>query len=229
MAVIFNSVSQYIEQINRRATYRFGDAIEYVFVYTGPTSTYSNWNPQLGSVHPVYPLLFLNNINKTDKEAGISEVVLSYLGSDQKGLQYVNLKITSDLLSKSFNWQGAAYNGTSGPLVNFNFEVQYTTIEVTYSYTTFSYLNKTLFDSQAPNYVKTIQSTYQITTSQVTPGRYTGVPTIKYPIKSVLMCDRWQNEQMTPNLQGTNGIWRVSETWCMDYNMGSFGFQTYNP
>jgi hypothetical protein len=227
MSILFNSINQFVEQVGRRTTQRFGTVLNYLFVYTGPQSGYNSWAKQLGSSPDGFPLLYLSNIEKRNLPANVMEVTLYYIGTDQQGVTYTDLQTSTDLLAKSFSWSGVASSG--GFLVQYSLEVQYTTVEVTFSYTTYKYQNGALFQNKAGQFTEVV-AYYALETisRQLSPGTYTGYPTITHPIKPILTLTRFNCEQQTPNLSGTQGIWKCTETWGLNWTLGSLGLNTPN-
>lgn len=231
MPVQFYSIKSFVEDVGRREVYRFGDTTTLVCIYTGPADLYSQWNPQIGSSHPQYPLMLLTNIQKNSLAGVVLEVTLSYTGTELVGVTYTDLKITTDLLMKSFSWSGVAfipyYNTTTSPtfLANFSTEIQYWTKEVTFSYTTFTYQPNALFASQAGKYIGVTASYFQSTIgTNIQPGVYTGVPTVHLPLQALQQLTRFSSQQDTPQNQQNRGIWKNTESWEMTFNMGSLGF-----
>jgi len=229
MGIRFNSINGFVEQVGRRSSQRFGQAVSYSFVYVGPEWAYPGWQRSLGSQAPGYPLLYLSNIERTRMAAGNLEVTLTYTGTDQQGVIYTDLQTTTDLLAKSFSWSGVAMvPGSAGSfLANYSIEVQYTTVEVTFAYTTYKYENGAIFQSQANQFTKVI-AFYALETinRQVQPGTYSGFPTVTHPVKPILTVTRYNCEQQTPNISGTKGIWKCTETWGLNYTLGSLGLNT---
>jgi hypothetical protein len=220
MAVIFNSITQFVEQVGRRTTQRFGNVVNYIFVYTGPQSGYVNWNPQLGSNPPGFPLLYLSNIEKRNLAAQVMEVTLSYVGTDQQRAQYTDLQIHTDLAFKSFSWSGLAEIASAATpyIAQLSLSFNYSTTEATFSYTSYGHPGGALFASMATGYIGVIFSYLSTSYGAVQVG--VG-PSIGPPYAAIQTLTRHTCEQMTPN---ANGPWRCSETWSMDYNMGSLGF-----
>jgi hypothetical protein len=222
MSIIFNSVSQFVEQVGRRTTQRFGAVINYIFVYIGPQSGYSSWAKMLGSSPTGFPLLFLNNIEKRNLAGQVMEVTLYYVGTDQQGVQYTDLEIQTDLAFKSFSWSGLAEiaSAITPFIAPLSLQFNYSTTEATFRYTT--YKNQgALFGSLAPSYIG-VQFSYLSTSygaAQVGVG-----PRVGPPYAAIQTLTRHTCEQLTPNRADGSGVWRCSETWSMDYNMGSLGF-----
>src|SRR5271166_2867936 len=154
MGILLNTVNQFVEQVERRSTQRFGTVVNYIFVYTGPQSGYSSWAKQLGSQPPGFPLLYLNNIEKRNLAGQVMEVTLYYVGTDQQRAQYTDLQISTDLAFKSFSWSGLAEiaEAVTPYIAQLSLNFNYSTTEATFAYTSYGKLGA-LFGSQAPGYV----------------------------------------------------------------------------
>jgi hypothetical protein len=223
MSVIFNSISQFVEQVGRRTTQRFGTVLNYIFVYTGPQSGYNNFAKQLGSSPDGFPLLYLNNIETRDLAGGVLEVTLYYIGTDQGKTKYTNLKINLDLQTKSFSWSGNVQSSTiidpaTGNLavLPYSIEWQYKTVEVAFSYTAFQ-SPVPLFESTAGQYAE-ISITYMVQTVGA-PIQNALAPQIAVNFNARMLQIRFSAEQMTPT-----PLWNVNEVWALGYDMGNLGF-----
>lgn len=221
MPLIFNSVDEWTEQVGRRTTQRFGTVTNYIFVYTGPQSAYTSWNPQLGSNPPGFPLLYLSNIEKRNMAGGVMEVTLSYVGTDKQQAQYSDLNIHTDLAYKTFSWSGyakVASGGATPYIAQVTLTFTFTTTEATFSYTSYGHPGSALFQDMATGYIGVILAYGIMTYGAVQVG--VG-PTVGPPYNPVQTLTRHTCEQLTPN---PNGPWKCSETWSKDYNMGTLGF-----
>jgi hypothetical protein len=220
MSILFNSINQFVEQVGRRTTQRFGTVLNYIFVYTGPQSGYSSWAKQLGSSPAGFPLLYLNNIEKRNLAANVMEVSLYYVGTDQQSAQYTDLQISTDLAFKSFSWSGLAEiaSAITPYIAQLSLSFNYSTTEATFSYTSYGYPGGALFSSMASGYIGVIFAYLSTSYGAVQVG--VG-PRIGPPYKAIQTLTRHTCEQLTPN---ANGPWKCSETWSMDFNMGSLGF-----
>lgn len=220
MPIIWNSVHNFVEQVGRRTTQRFGNILNYVFVYIGPQSGYPNWNPQLGSTAPGFPLLYLNNIEKRNLAGNVLEVTLYYVGTDKQGVQYSDKQIHTSLAFKNFSWSGLAQiaSAVTPFIAQISLNFNYSTTEAVFSYTAYGRPGGALFQSEAQGYIGVVfaylSTSYGAT--QVGVG-----PRIAPPYPSIQTLARHDCEQLTPN---AGGPWKCSETWSMDFNMGSLGF-----
>jgi hypothetical protein len=216
MSILFNSINQFVEQVGRRTTQRFGTVLNYLFVYTGPQSGYSAWAKQLGSSPDGFPLLYLSNIEKRNLAANVMEVTLYYIGTDQQRAQYSDLQITTDLATRSWSWSGLAeiVSAITPYIAQFTITFEYKTIEVTFSYTAYKY-GGALFSGQAANYAQ-ILSAYAVSSYgsvQVGVGPRVGPPYVPN-----LVLTRFTCEQLAPI------VWKCVETWSLNYNMKTLGF-----
>lgn len=223
MSIIFNSVTAFVEQVGRRTTQRFGTMVNYVFVYTGPQSAFSSWVPKLGSNPQGYPLLYLNNAERRNMQANVCEATLFYIGTDQQAAVYTDLEVSTDLASKSWSWSGYAMiaSAITPFIAQLSISFEYKTIEVTFSYTTYKYQNGALFESSAAQYTEVVIAYVTTTYGGVQEG--VG-PSVGPPYHPNLTLTRFTCEQMTPQNSNGSGVWKCSETWALDYNMGTLGF-----
>jgi hypothetical protein len=220
---MFTSVHNFEEQVGRRTVQKFGQVLLYNFVYNGPQPGYSQWAKTLGSSPPGFPLLYLNNIDRRNLDAYMMEVTISYIGTDQSSVTFTDSAVTVELAFKSFSWSGLAEYGVYGAesfIVPLSLQFTYSTYEATFNYTTYK-LQSALFQGMAGQYVG-VAFAY-LSTSYGQPQNGAG-PRIGPPYSAILTLTRHSREQMTPSTGGGAGIWRCSETWSMDFNMGSLGF-----
>jgi hypothetical protein len=201
--------------------------------------------PKLGSQHPTYKYLYLVGIAPKDLGGGLLEVQLTYQGNASKklttasGVPYSDLKISVDLVQKSFSWSGAAgvsLIGGGSAVVKLDFSAQYTTLEVSFSYTAYAYPNGAIFSAMAPTYAKMITSWTNFSTGPLEGGSYSGYPTIPNPVRPLISVTRFsaaqsspstvtnQGEPWDPTPTSTPGTWECVETWGLEYNLGSLGF-----
>jgi hypothetical protein len=234
MLAIATNLPGFVENPSRRITAQFGQASSLSCVYQGMEVNYPAWSPKRGSSHPNYPSMFLATISREDKGGGLIDVTLTYLGTLLQQQHYTDLAINVDLLTQSFSWSGPA--GWKNYAVQFTFDAQYVTISVTFAYTAYQYQGGAIFQSMASGFVQIMDVFTNITTAPLSPGIYTGYPTIPSPIKPLLMLTRYSCQQQTPSKQTTQntpdvvntpGIWKCQETWQLNYNHGSLGF--YEP
>jgi hypothetical protein len=234
MLAIATNVLDFTELPNRRVMAQFGQVTNLTCVYQGMEYFYSAWSPRRGSPHPDYPSMFLATISREDRGGGLIEVSLTYQGTLLQQQHYTDLAINIDLLTQSFSWSGPA--SWKGVAVQFTFDSQYVTLSVSFAYTAYQYLSGAIFQSMASGFVQIMDVFTNITTAPLSPGYYTGFPTIPTPIKPLLMLTRFNCQQQTPSKKTTEntpdvvnsaGIWKCTETWQLNYNHGSLGF--YEP
>lgn len=216
---------------SRRVEVQSGQITRLTCVYQGMDEFYAAWAPRRGSQHPDYPSMFLATSGREDRGGGLIEVTLSYLGTLLQSENYTDLLLNIDLLTQSFSWSGPA--SWKGFPVQFTFDAQYNTISVTLSYSAYQYQSGALFQALASGFMQVMDVFTNITTAPLTPGYYSGFPTIPAPIQPLQMLTRFNCQQQTPSKQTTQGqpdvvntagIWRCSETWQLAYNHGSLGF-----
>jgi hypothetical protein len=235
LSIATNLNHVFTEIPNRRISAQSGQFTSLICVYQGMDVDYPAWNPRRGSAHPQFPSMYLQTINREDRGGGLIEVSLVYGGTTLQQQNYTDLLIQIDVLQQSFSWSGpASYKGV---VVQFTFDVQYTTISVSFSYTTYKYLSGAIFQSMAGGFIQIIGLPFtNITTTPLSPGIYTGFPTIPVPIKPLQMLTRFNCQQQTPSntttagspdVVNTPGIWKCTETWQLAFNHGSLGF--YEP
>src|SRR5271166_861478 len=234
MLAIATNLPAFTENPSRRVTAQFGQASSLSCVYEGMEVNYAAWSPRRGSPHPDYPSMFLATIGREDKGGGLIDVTLTYLGTLLQSQNYTDLAISVELLTQSFSWSGPA-EWKAFP-VQFTFDANFTTISVSFAYTSYQYRSGAIFQSMASGFVQIMDVFTNITTAPLTPGYYSGMPIIPNPIKPLLMSTRYSCQQQTPSKQTTQntpdvvntpGIWKCQETWALIYNHGSLGF--YEP
>jgi hypothetical protein len=234
MISIATNVGWFTEIPSRRVAVQFGQATNLTCVYQGLEKNYPAWNPLRGSPHPDYPSMFLATISREDRGGGLIEISLTYIGTLLQQQQYTDLALQIELLTQSFSWSGPA--AWKGAAVQFTFDAQYVTISATFTYTSYQYLNGAIFQSMASGFLQVMDVFTNITTAPLSPGFYSGYPTIPQPIKPLQMLTRFNCTQQTPSqkttagspdIVNTPGLWKCTETWQLAYNHGSLGF--YEP
>ena len=147
----------FTEQPSRRTLNKFGEVETLMQIWLGQEVNYNGWVPNLGDQprNVSLPNFFLISIERNDAGGGLLAVTLTYIGGESVsrspgGVVYSNLKVTVELLSKSFSWQGAAKIGSSGgTLITLSYSAQYGTLEATLNYTAYTYPNGGQFRSEA--------------------------------------------------------------------------------
>jgi hypothetical protein len=81
--IIFYSVTNFVEQVGRRVTSKYGDLDRLTCTYTGPASTALQFKPAVNSAHPNYPLMFVTDTGIRFIEALVAEVEVTYVGMMQ--------------------------------------------------------------------------------------------------------------------------------------------------
>ena len=231
ISIATNLNHQFTEIPNRRVSVVSGQFTSLTCVYQGMEVDYFNWNPRRGSPHPNYPSMYLQTINRDDRGGGLIEVSLVYIGTTLQQQNYTDLLMVGELLTQSFSWSGPA--SWKGFAVQFTFDAQYSTWSVTFNYTTYQIQTGAIFQSLAGGFVFIMDVFTNITTAPLSPGIYTGFPTVPQPIKPRQMLTRFSCQQQTPSAKttagspdvvNTPGIWKCIETWQLAFNHGSLGF-----
>jgi len=242
---IYTGPRTFTELPERAAQQRFGAVTTYTQVYQGLDADYSGWVPALGSLHPVNRQMYLTGASRKDAGGGLIEVTLTYSGTDGKrqvgasGIPYSNLAITVDLVNKSFSWSGPAavdLIGGGAGLFKAEFSALYSTLEATFSFTAYQYPNGAVFSDLAPSLVRIVDHWTNLNTGPLDAGTYSGYPHFPNPIKPNITVTRFSAKQSSPSTvqnQGepwdptpvaSAGSWDCTETWGLEYNLGSIGF-----
>lgn len=78
--VIFNSVSQFVEQVGRRIVSKWGELDQLTCIYNGPASGAIAFRPKVNSTHPNYPLMFVTDSGIRYIGSQVAEVEVTYTG-----------------------------------------------------------------------------------------------------------------------------------------------------
>lgn len=209
-----------------------------VGTYLGLEQDFAGWVPAFGSAHSSeFPLLFLNGISRADSSGDLIQVNLTYSGASQttlktgSGLLYANLQTETQLVTKSFSWEGVA--SISSAVKKVGFSAQYSTFEATFTYTAFNYPNAGQFQDNATILCALDNPYWNLTTAPLDAGVYSGYPTIPTTINPNLTLQRFSAKQLatstysgsasTGSVASSRGPWNITETWALDYNLGSLG------
>lgn len=238
MNALFTGPPTFTEIDSRRVSNQFGQTERLVAVYRGMEIYYLAWVPQLGSRHPQYPLLFLTGIDRADAGGGLLDVTATFAGTEfqtktPSGLYYSNLITSTQLVDKSWSWEGLASVG--GVLKTVTFTAQYTTIEATFAYTCFNYPNGGQWNGNARTLVAMVNYNWTLLSTPYF-GVSTGQPAIPGSINPLLMLTRFTAKQIGPgtysgsasrgSVSSSQGPWEIMETWALQYNLGSLGVPT---
>lgn len=230
----FTEIDQY------RIDNQFGQPEQVSVTYLGLSVDYAAWVPAMGSAHPTFPLCFLKSISQGDSAGGLIQVTLGYVGTEistlktGSGLLYSNLQTSTQLVTKSFSWEGPAIY--TAVLKKVSFSAQYTTIEATFNYTAYNYPNSGQFSGNAGVLVALVQANWVLNSAPIDAGAYSGYPTIPGTINPSLVLSRFTSKQLASStysghaasgsVASSRGPWDVSETWVLDYNLGTVGIPT---
>jgi hypothetical protein len=233
---IYTGPRTFTETDQRRIDNQFGQPETVVGTYMGLEADFAAWVPAFGSAHPEFPLCFLTQISRSDAAGSLLQVILTYTGTEistlktSSGLLYSNLQTETQLVSKSFSWDGNAL--VSSVQKKISFSSQFTTIEATFSYTAYNYPNAGQFQSAARILVAIINP-YWILLQSAPDVVITGIPTLPTTINPNLVLTRFSAKQSstssysgsasTGSVSSSRGPWSVSETWSVEYNLASLG------
>jgi hypothetical protein len=112
MSVIFNSVTQYVEQVGRIISQsKFGDLDTLETIFTGPTVLELQNTPAWGAKHPAYPFMSCESATITRKEAGISEIKARYIGKIRSQTSVI---LTTPVISSAWHEQNISWTTYTG-------------------------------------------------------------------------------------------------------------------
>ena len=242
---LYTGPRTFTENASRQISQAFGSTTRLTCVFEGLEADFERWVPKLGASHPNHRWLFLTSIDRHDSGGGLLEVSLVYAGNDAKsqvsasGVPYTNLQTSVSFVSKSFSWSGVIHvpqpNGTA-PLARLDLSIPSTGLEVTFSYTAYAYPQGALFGDLAAGFVKLISVHADFAYSEAAAGTsYTGVITLPAVINPQHVVTNFSCKQASPStqtntghpweatLESTPGIWDVTETWGLEFNLASLG------
>lgn len=242
---IYTGDRTFIENPSRVVSQKFGSVTTLTTVWTGRELDYDRWVPKPGTPHPDYRWMFFVGDSRKDLGGGALEATLSYAGNpalsqvSASGIPYTDLKVNVELAAKSYSWSGVMFvpeTGGGSALAKVEFSVLYSTLEVSFSYTAYQYPNGGLFGSLAPGFCKMVNA-YPVFAFSAPPAgtSYTGVPTLPSTVRPLNVVTKFSCKQASPSTQtqtgepwdatltSTAGIWDVSETWGLEFNLSSLG------
>lgn len=139
MSVIFNSVSQFVEQVGRRRTHRSNptqlDTMDCVFI--GPSVLATGFVPLNLAIHPEFPGMQCSGWEITDKEALAAEVRASYTGKLNGGS---GLQTTAPVITTSRHLGAISFSSSNSisatQIATTGWAFRYTAKGVTFKYLT---------------------------------------------------------------------------------------------
>ena len=216
---VYTGPQTFTEIDERTVQNQFDTAESLIATYRGMEVFYNGWVPSFGSPHPNYPFLFLSRREKSDAGGGLLDVRLTYTGTEQQsqigGVYYSNLVTNTQLVAKNFSWEGVAL--VNSVIKQVTFQVQYWTIEATFTYTSYSVPTGGLFISNSRSFVHVVNAYWTLLTAPPNAGIYSGFPTVPSSINPQLVLSRFTSKPNSPK------GYDISETWALDFNLGTLG------
>jgi hypothetical protein len=84
-AIIFSSVTAFVEQVGRRKQFKYGDLDTLVCTWNGPAVAAQTFKPKVNSPHPEFPMMFCTDSQIVAQAALVCDVEATYLGIIQSG------------------------------------------------------------------------------------------------------------------------------------------------
>lgn len=78
--ILFNSISQFVEQVGRRMIWKYGELDNLISTWVGPAVGALAFKPKVNTPHPDFPLMFCTDSQITNNEALTAEVQATYQG-----------------------------------------------------------------------------------------------------------------------------------------------------